>query len=92
MDQFDTTPPRPVLNEREAARLLGVSRPTLQRYRRAGKPLAAFVRVGARGIRYRVEDVEAALMRRRVADVVEDEVAAAADAMRADSEGAVVEG
>ena len=49
---------QPLLNTKQAARLLGVSSAFLERDRWAGARIP-FIRVGSRAVRYRVEDLHA---------------------------------
>ena len=90
MRGLDTTrhDPREVLTEREAAAALGISYPTLTRYRRERRPLVAFFQPSPRRFCYLRSDVEAARRRRRTPEAGEAEVEAAV----AEVEGAVVEG
>ncbi len=48
----------PLLNTKEAARLLGVSAAFLERDRWAGARIP-FIRIGSRAVRYRIEDLHA---------------------------------
>lgn len=63
-------PMRPLLRPAEAARILGVSRSQI--YRLAALGEIAHVRVG-RSVRFRLEDLERFVERRRVAAVWEQE-------------------
>lgn len=47
-----------LLDEREAARALGVSQRVLQDWRRTGRQLLPYVRISSRCIRYRLSDLE----------------------------------
>lgn len=71
MKATKTSPPMPeppagalLLTEKEAAARLRTSARTLQRERKKGR--IAFVRVGAIGVGYRIEDLEAFIQYARV--------------------------
>ena len=60
----DTTKTKHLLSEREAAKILGVSRATLERWRLQGHsgektraPVPLFIRLGARAVRYDPNDL-----------------------------------
>ncbi len=69
--------PREVLTEAQAAAALGVSLPTLRRYRRSGNPLVSYFKPTPRRVCVRREDVEAAIKRLRVPEAGEAEAAVA---------------
>ncbi len=76
---------REVVSEPEAAEALGVSLPTLRRYRREGHPICAFFRPCPRRICYLMSDVEEARRKRRVPSSTDAQVeSAAADLAAAD--------
>lgn len=56
--QIETFDPVELLNEREAARLLGYTPRALQKWRMTGGG-PRFVRVSARSVRYRRQDLDA---------------------------------
>ncbi len=67
-----------LLSEREAARKLGVSLPTLRRYRREGRPLCSYIRATDKRVAYDPADIAAAVAMKRVPAAGEAEAIAAA--------------
>lgn len=77
-----------VLTEAEAATAFGVSKQTLGRYRREGRPLCAYFWPSPGRLGYRRCDIEAAKVARRVPSAEEAEVnAAVADVAAASNAG-----
>ena len=76
-DPATSTDHENALSEAEAAAMLGVSTPTMRRYRRAGRPLAAYLRPTPRRVTYLRSDVDAARAKMRTPTVSEVAVAEA---------------
>jgi len=60
----------PLLSQRDAARLLGLSTRTLERWRVSGEVALRFVKLG-NSVRYRLEDIERCVASRLVSSTSE---------------------